>query len=272
MTDRHAFLAARDFLLAHRTDYTTAARDFRWPQLNEFNWALDYFDDMARNNAATALWIVEEDGSERRYSFEELAQRSNRVANHLRSLGVKRGERVLLMLGNHIALWETMLAAFKLGAVVIPATALLTADDLRDRLERGQVRHLVVGAAHVDKFAGLAEGCTRISVGAQAQGWIDHDAAHAHSSEFNVDGTTRASDPMLLYFTSGTTSKPKMVLHSHQSYPVGHLSTMYWIGLQPGDLHLNISSPGWAKHAWSCFFAPWNAGACIFIRVFGKSC
>ncbi len=266
MTDRHAFLAARDFLLAHRTDYATAARDFRWPQLNEFNWALDYFDDMARDNAATALWIVEEDGSERRYSFEELAQRSNRVANHLRSLGVKRGERVLLMLGNHVALWETMLAAFKLGAVVIPATALLTADDLRDRLERGQVRHLVVGAAHVDKFAGLAEGCTRISVGAQTQGWIDHDAAHGHSSAFSVDGTTRASDPMLLYFTSGTTSKPKMVLHSHQSYPVGHLSTMYWIGLQPGDLHLNISSPGWAKHAWSCFFAPWNAGACIFIH------
>ncbi|MHA6197362.1 AMP-binding protein [Pseudomonas wadenswilerensis] len=266
MNERHAFLAARDFLLEHRTDYATAARDFRWPQLNEFNWALDYFDDMARGNAATALWIVEEDGSERRYSFEDLAQRSNRVANHLRALGVKRGERILLMLGNHIALWETMLAAFKLGAVVIPATALLTADDLRDRLERGQVRHLVVGSGHVDKFTGLAEDCTRISIGAQVEGWIDRDAAHAQSSAFSVDGTTRASDPMLLYFTSGTTSKPKMVLHSHQSYPVGHLSTMYWIGLQPGDLHLNISSPGWAKHAWSCFFAPWNAGACIFIH------
>ncbi|MFJ4373433.1 AMP-binding protein [Pseudomonas japonica] len=266
MNDRHAFLAARDFLLDHRTDYATASRDFRWPQLDEFNWALDYFDEMARGNQATALWIVEEDGSERRYSFEELTQRSNRVANHLRALGVKRGERILLMLGNHIALWETMLAAFKLGAVVIPATALLTADDLRDRLERGQVRHLVVGGAHLEKFAGLADACTRISVGAQAPGWIAHEAAHEQSSAFEVDGTTRATDPMLLYFTSGTTSKPKMVLHSHQSYPVGHLSTMYWIGLQPGDLHLNISSPGWAKHAWSCFFAPWNAGACIFIH------
>jgi len=260
------FLAARDFLLAHRTDYATAARDFRWPQLNEFNWALDYFDAMAEGNQANALWIVEEDGSEQRYSFQQLAARSNQVANHLRALGVRRGERVLLMLGNDVALWETMLAAFKLGAVVIPATALLTPDDLGDRIERGQVRHLVVGAAHVDKFDGLGEDCSRICVGPAPAGWTPHSAASEYSEQFDVEGRTLATDPMLLYFTSGTTSKPKMVLHSHQSYPVGHLSTMYWIGLQPGDLHLNISSPGWAKHAWSCLFAPWNAGACIFIH------
>jgi len=260
------FLAARDFLLAHRTDYATAVRDFRWPQLGEFNWALDYFDAMAEGNPATALWIVEEDGSEQRYSFQQLAARANKVANHLRHLGVRRGERVLLMLGNDVALWETMLAAFKLGAVVIPATALLNPDDLRDRIERGQVRHLVVGEAHVGKFESLAEGCSRICVGAAPAGWVAHSAAFEHPEHFEAQGRTLATDPMLLYFTSGTTSKPKMVLHSHQSYPVGHLSTMYWIGLQPGDLHLNISSPGWAKHAWSCLFAPWNAGACIFIH------
>ena len=260
------FLAARDFLLEHRTDYATAVRDFRWPQLTEFNWALDYFDAMAEGNQANALWIVEEDGSEQRYSFQQLAARSNQVANHLRALGVRRGERILLMLGNDIALWETMLAAFKLGAVVIPATALLTPEDLRDRIERGHVRHLVVSAAHVDKFDGLGEGCSRICVGPAPAGWTPHSAASEYSEQFEVEGQTLATDPMLLYFTSGTTSKPKMVLHSHQSYPVGHLSTMYWIGLQPGDLHLNISSPGWAKHAWSCLFAPWNAGACIFIH------
>jgi acetyl-CoA synthetase len=241
-------------------------RDFRWPQLNEFNWALDYFDAMAEGNQANALWIVEEDGSEQRYSFQQLASRSNQVANHLRALGVRRGERILLMLGNDVALWETMLAAFKLGAVVIPATALLTPDDLGDRIERGQVRHLVVGSAHVDKFVGLGDGCSRICVGPAPAGWTPHSAASEYSEQFDVEGRTLATDPMLLYFTSGTTSKPKMVLHSHQSYPVGHLSTMYWIGLQPGDLHLNISSPGWAKHAWSCLFAPWNAGACIFIH------
>lgn len=262
----HPFLAARDFLLAHRTDYATAVRDFRWPQLGAFNWALDYFDVMAEGNSANALWIVEEDGSEQRYSFQQLATRSNQVANHLRSLGVRRGDRVLLMLGNDVALWDTMLAAFKLGAVVIPATALLNPDDLRDRIERGQVRHLVVGEAHVGKFAGLADGCSRVCVGEAPAGWVAHNAAFEHPEHFEAEGQTQATDPMLLYFTSGTTSKPKMVLHSHQSYPVGHLSTMYWIGLQPGDLHLNISSPGWAKHAWSCLFAPWNAGACIFIH------
>ncbi|ROM33565.1 AMP-dependent synthetase [Pseudomonas poae] len=260
------FLAARDFLLAHRTDYATAVRDFRWPQLDAFNWALDYFDAMAEGNPANALWIVEEDGSEQRYSFEQLSARSNQVANHLRALGVRRGERILLMLGNDVALWETMLAAFKLGAVVIPATALLNPDDLRDRIERGQVRHLVVGQAHIGKFAGLTDGCSRICVGSPPSGWVAHSAAFEYPESFEAQGSTQATDPMLLYFTSGTTSKPKMVLHSHQSYPVGHLSTMYWIGLQPGDLHLNISSPGWAKHAWSCLFAPWNAGACIFIH------
>ncbi len=260
------FLAARDFLLAHRTDYDTAVRDFRWPQLTTFNWALDYFDVMAAENQATALWIVEEDGSEQRYSFQQLAARSNQVANHLDALGVRRGDRVLLMLGNDIALWETMLAAFKLGAVVIPATALLTTEDLSDRIERGQVRHLVVGSAHLDKFVGLGEDCSRICVGPASAGWTAHSAARDYCERFEVKGRTLATDPMLLYFTSGTTSKPKMVLHSHQSYPVGHLSTLYWIGLQPGDLHLNISSPGWAKHAWSCLFAPWNAGACIFIH------
>lgn len=260
------FLAARDFLLEHRTDYSTAARDFQWPQLQHFNWALDYFDEMAAGNQATALWIVEEDGRSCRYSFEQLSQRSNQVANHLRALGVVRGDRLLIMLGNHVALWETLLAALKLGAVIIPATTLLTADDLRDRLERGEVRHVVAGSEWTDKFAGLVDACNRLSVGPRVEGWIDHGDAHQYPASFVVQAQTHATDPALLYFTSGTTSKPKMVLHSQQSYPVGHLSTMYWIGLQPGDVHLNISSPGWAKHAWSCVFAPWNAGACVFIH------
>ena len=218
-----------------------------------------------RSSCHPALHIVGEDGSEVKRSFRELSERSSQVANHLRGLGVARGDRILLMLGNELARWEVMRAAIKLGAVLIPATALLTSDDLRDRLERGAVRHVVAASAQAAKFEALAGDYTRISIGEPVAGWQRFEDAASAALAFTPDGPTRATDPLLLYFTSGTTSRPKLVLHTQQSYPVGHLSTMYWIGLQPGDVHLNISSPGWAKHAWSCFFAPWNAAACIFI-------
>ncbi|HKB52522.1 MAG TPA: AMP-binding protein, partial [Ramlibacter sp.] len=266
MNTTDEFRTARDLLLQLRDDPAAAARQFRWPRLQHFNWALDHFDVMAAGNDAPALWIVEADGREERLSFAQLAARSSRVANFLHARGVARGDRVLLMLGNEVALWETMLACIKLGAVMIPATALLTTDDIRDRLERGAVRHVVTGAAHVAKFKALAGNYTRICVGPAQEGWTSFGAADQAPDDFRPDRPTRASDPLLLYFTSGTTSKPKLVLHTHESYPVGHLSTMYWLGLRPGDIHLNISSPGWAKHAWSCFFAPWNAGACVFIN------
>jgi acetyl-CoA synthetase len=260
------FRAARDLLFALREDHAAAVRDFRWPRLAHFNWALDHFDGMAQGNDAPALWIVEADGTEHRASFAQLSRRSAQLANWLRSQGVRRGDRILLMLGNEPALWETMLAAMKLGAVVIPATSLLTPDDLADRIERGQVRHVLTNAAQTGKFAQLPGSYTRICVGAAPAGWLAYADADAAPTDFAPDGPTLPSDPLLLYFTSGTTSKPKLVLHTHESYPVGHLSTMYWLGLRPGDVHLNISSPGWAKHAWSCFFAPWNAGACVFIH------
>ena len=265
-----AFLQARDFLLRHREDYHTAYRDFEWPQLGEFNWALDHFDVQAQGNHAPALWVVEDDGSEEKLSFAQLSARSNQVANFLRELGVKRGERILLMLPNQVALWEVMLAAMKLGAVIIPATMLLTPEDLIDRVQRGNIRHVVAAAAATAKFVGLPGAFSRISVGAAVAGWVSFEQAYGASADFQPDGVTHATDPMLLYFTSGTTSKPKLVLHSHQSYPVGHLSTMYWIGLKPGDIHWNISSPGWAKHAWSCFFAPWNAGATVFVYNYAR--
>jgi acetyl-CoA synthetase len=261
-----SFLHARDVLLRLRVDQTAAAQEFRWPTLTEFNWALDHFDTLARDNDALGLWIVNEDGSEQKHTFCELSHRSSQVANHLRALGVKRGDRVLLMLGNEVALWESMLALIKLGAVMIPATALLTTEDLHDRMERGHVRHVIATSAQAGKFSPLAGDYTRISVGEAQSGWQRFEDSALAPAEFRPDSPTLATDPLLLYFTSGTTSKPKLVLHTHQSYPVGHLSTMYWIGLRPGDVHLNISSPGWAKHAWSCFFAPWNAGACVFIH------
>jgi acetyl-CoA synthetase len=260
-----AFIEARDFLLAHREDYERVYVEFRWPVLQLFNWALDYFDPMAQGNDRPGLWIVDEGGSETRLSFAELSERSNRLANHLRFLGVRRGDRLLMMLGNAAPLWECMLAAMKLGAVIIPATTLLNRDDLVDRFARGRVRHVVAGAGDTGKFGDLPGDYTRIAVGGGVQGWHSWEAGYDAPAHFAPDGETRATDPLLLYFTSGTTAKPKLVLHSHQSYPVGHLSTMFWLGVEPGDIHLNISSPGWAKHAYSSFFAPWNAAATTFM-------
>jgi acetyl-CoA synthetase len=267
------FYAAREFLAAHREDYDTAYRDFRWPEIDEFNFALDHFDTIAADperGAARALWIVEQDGSEAHWSFAELADRSNRVANWLRSHGVRRGDRIILMLGNQVELWETLLAAMKLGAVVIPATTLLTASDLRDRIDRGGAKHVVVGGADAGKFDDVEGDYTRVAVRGAPEGWLDYGDAAAESGDFAPDGVTRGSDTLLLYFTSGTTAKPKLVEHTHASYPVGHLSTVYWIGLQPGDVHLNISSPGWAKHAWSNVFAPWIAESCVLVMNYAK--
>jgi acetyl-CoA synthetase len=246
------FLRARDFLLDHRCDYEVAYRGFEWPRMERFNWALDYFDLLAAGNKQTALWILEEDGRETRLSFAELSERSSGLANAMRRRGVQRGDRILVMLGNEARLWETLLAAFKIAAVVIPATTLLGAADIADRIERGRVKWVVAAVEHAGKFGDVP------MLNCEPEGRV------------RVDRPTVASDPMLLYFTSGTTAKPKLIPHSHESYPVGHLSTMYWIGLQPGDVHWNISSPGWAKHAWSCLFAPWNAGATVFVYNYAR--
>src|ERR1700712_4417789 len=267
------FQEARSFLLKHRSDYDAAVKDFRWPDPVPFNWALDWFDaELARNADSkdrAALWIVDAGSNrETKLSFAALARRSNQVANFLRAQGLKRGDHLLLLLGNVIPLWETMLAAMKLGVVVIPATTLLTPDELRDRLDRGRAKVVVASQDQIAMFASLgAEKLVRIVVGASSKhdGWLPFEDASGSSETFAADGPTNADDPMLLYFTSGTTAKPKLVLHSQRSYPIGGLSTMFWLGLQPGDVHLNISSPGWAKHAWSCFFAPWNAGATVFV-------
>src|SRR5689334_14995020 len=228
------FEDARAFLLKHRTDYDAAVKGFRWPDPVPFNWALDWFDAELAANAdsrdRTALWIVDASDRETKLSFATLSRRSNQVANFLRAQGLKRGDHLLLLLGNVVPLWETMLAAMKLGVVVIPATTLLTSDELRDRLDRGKARAVVATQDQVGKFADLgSDKLVRIVVGATSQqdGWLPFELAADASEIFAPDGPTHADDPMLLYFTSGTTAKPKLVRHSQRSYPVGALSTMF---------------------------------------------
>lgn len=263
MDATEAVRRARDFLLANRTDYEAARAGFAWPRPERFNFALDWFDLVEPSREA--LRIVGADGALSR-TYGQLSAASNQLANLMRGLGVKRGDTLLLMLGNVEPLWVSMLAAMKLGAVVIPTTTLLSGDDLKDRLQRGQVSLVIAASDYAPMFAHAGYAGPALSVGEAVAGWTPLEGYADQPATFEAEGETRSSDPLLLYFTSGTTAKPKLVLHSHLSYPVGHLSTLYWLGLQPGDVHLNISSPGWAKHAWSCVFTPWLAEACVLIH------
>lgn len=270
------FREARDRLLTLHSDYHQARREFVWPRFTEFNFALDWFDQIAADPEKAgnpALVIVEQDGSATRRSFADLAARSNQVANWLRSQGMRRGDRMIVMLGNQVELWELMLAGIKLGIVLIPTTTLMGPEDLAERVERGEAGWAAVGRSNIGKFAGVPGNYRLIEIGGigtAATTTATADALQYRDSTtaavtFTADAPTHADETLLLYFTSGTTSKAKLVEHTHTSYPVGHLSTMYWIGLEPGDVHLNVASPGWGKHAWSNFFAPWIAEACVFV-------
>jgi acetyl-CoA synthetase len=268
---------ARDFLLQHRTAYEVATAGFRWPELPVFNFATEWFDGLAAENPdGIALWVI--DGEhETKLTFAELSARSVATAHLLADLGLRRGDRLLMVLGNCVPLWELMLAAIRLGAVVIPATPQLSAADLADRVERGEAKLLVAAGAEADRFAHLSLPLGKVAVAgpgeeaAAPEGWIDYRRAYEFlGADAHLPGASKAGDLTLLYFTSGTTALPKLVQHTHVSYPIGHLSTMYWMGLQPGDVHLNISSPGWAKHAWSNVFAPWLAGATVLVYTYAR--
>jgi acetyl-CoA synthetase len=264
--------AARDFLLDHREDYATALEKFEWPRPRTFNWGLEWFDVIATERPdQPALTIVEEDGSSKSWTYAEMSRRSDQVAGWLSANGVERGHRIVLMLGNQVELWEIVLAAIKLGAVLIPASTLLTPTDLADRVLRGGARFVVARDVDAMSFRHVPGTFLRIAVGRPVEGWIEYDdTVNYPADEFVPDGVSLAGDPLLLYFTSGTTALPKLVEHSQISYPIGHLTTMYWIGLRPGDVHLNISSPGWAKHAWSNIFAPWLAGATVLVYNYAR--
>ncbi len=268
------FRAARNRLLELRLDNARAQREFTWPAFTEFNFALDWIDAIARDPATggnPALVIVEQDGSATRRSFRDLSLRSNQVANWLRHKGIRRGDHMVIMLGNQVELWELMLACIKLGVVMIPTTTMMGPADLRDRVERGAARWVGTRTDNLAKFADVPGDYTLVGIGgepdetAAGRPVLNYADASAGPEDFTPDGPTKADETMLLYFTSGTTSKAKLVEHTHTSYPVGHLSTMFWIGLEPGDVHLNVASPGWAKHAWSNVFTPWIAEACVFV-------
>ncbi|MEU0795812.1 AMP-binding protein [Amycolatopsis sp. NPDC005961] len=261
---------ARDRLHDLRASYAEAVAAFRWPDVGpSFNFVHDWFDTFARGNDRPALVITEEDGRRGEYSFADLVTRSEQVAAHLAAHGVRAGDSVVVMLGNQVELWESMLALIRLGAVIMPTTTAVGSAELTDRLDRGRARAVICNPADAPKFDEVPGGYLRFAVGS-VDGWLDYAAAYDGGRPAVPHPGNASTARLLLYFTSGTTSRPKLVEHTHVSYPVGHLSTLYWLGLRPGDVHLTISSPGWAKHAWSNFFAPWLAEATVFVYNYGR--
>ena len=265
-----AYRAARDQLLSFHGDPDRARAEFTYPQVGDtWNWAVDWFDAFARGNDKPGLIVVEEDGSDQTLTFDQIATRSDQVAAFLTAQGVGRGDSVIVMLGNQVELWDTMLGIMKIGAVIMPTTTAVGPADLRDRIDRGQARAVVANASDTDKFEEVPGDYLKVSVG-EASGWTSLHSAYDLDVPPAEHPGTAPEDRLLLYFTSGTTSRPKLVEHTQASYPIGHLSTMAWLGVRPGDVHLNISSPGWAKHAWSCFFAPWIAEATIMVYNYAR--
>jgi len=279
MSVTEEYRQARDVLLEHRTDLDAARKKFSWPRFSHFNFALDWFDRIAatpQRADQNALVIREEDGSRYTATYSELSARSAQVANWLRDLGVQRGDGLIVMLDNQYELWETMLAGLKLGAVLLPTTVMLASEQLQERIDRSEARWVVTNPANTDKFNAVCGDFGVITTstdllpkGSVHQQYLYSDSYGA-STIYQATDQTSADDTALIYFTSGTTSRSKMVAHTHTSYPVGHLSTVYWMGLEPGDKHLNVASPGWAKHAWSNFFAPLIAEATIFIYNYAR--
>ncbi len=274
MTIGDEFLRAREVLLKNRDDYDTAYREFRWPAEPSFNWATHWFDHFARGNSRLALKIVSATATVG-VTYAEMSERSTRVARWLADNGVAKGDRILVMLPNVAPLWELVLGAMKLGAVLIPSTTQLTQADIDDRVTRGKVTTLIVDESGIERAAAVksvsAKHLRLILVGSgSAPGFTRYEDLYSAEASFTPTDAVGTDDPLFLYFTSGTTAKPKLVLHTQRSYPIGHLSTMYWIGIREGSVHQNISSPGWAKHAWSCIFAPWNAGATSLVHDYAR--
>ncbi len=258
---------ARDFLVAHHDDYDGAVAGFRWPELTEFNFATEWFDVVAGEHPARpAVTIVSADLKAQSWSYGELSRRSDQVARWLRGLGIGEGDRVIVMLNNTIELWELLFALLKIRAVAIPTSTLLSAADLAYRVEHGRASAVAAPGALRSRLTDVPRSVLRIGIGPDVpMGWVPMADSHNAPAEYSPSRPTPADALSLLYFTSGTTARPKLVGHTHVSYPVGHLSTMWWLGVRPGDVHLNISSPGWGKHAWSNFFSPFLAQATVFV-------
>lgn len=253
-------------------DYEQEIRTFRLEVPERFNFARDVIGRWARDPDKLAMHWLGPAGEERKLTFRHFAERSDRFARLLQERGIRPGDRVMVQLPRIPAWWEVLLGCFKAGAVAVPGTVLLTPKDINYRTTLADGAAYVCDAENAAKVDEVKGDCpslrTLIQVDGEVRdGWLDYEAGMAEQTGGFTSVDTASSDPALIYFTSGTVGNPKMVLHTHASYPIGHLTTgKFWLDLGPDDLHLNLTETGWAKAAWSSFFGPWNMGAALFVQ------
>lgn len=266
----------------NRTDfesYADFAANFKLTIPRDFNFAYDVVDVWAAEEPSReALLWTNPDGEERRFTFADMKELSDQTASFFQSLGVGKGTRVMLMLKRHWQFWPAMMALHKLGAVAIPATHLLTAEDIEYRCRMANIK-VIVAAGDADMVEHINEARPRckslewlVSTGpCVPAGWLDFnkgvDGAPAFRRPEKVNSN---SDVMLLYFTSGTSGEPKMVAHDF-TYPLGHIVTArFWHNLRPGDIHLTLADTGWGKAVWGKLYGQWICGADVFVYDFDK--
>ncbi len=261
------------------TDYEAERANFRLDVPPRFNFVLDVLEKRAKATPdGLALLALDAAGAETaRYSWAEMARESRRMGNALLGLGVKKGDPLFMMLPRIPEWYVAALGAIRIGAIPMPGTNLLTGKDIEHRIQRANAVAAIVdseGAAKIDEVAGNLETLQhRIVCGeAPSDGWNPLDRLlDTGSADSTPADPTAADDPMLLYFTSGTVSYPKMVMHSQASYGIGHtITARYWQDLREGDVHWTISDMGWAKAAWGKLFGQWQQGAAVVLMNMGK--
>ncbi len=252
--------------------YEEMIAQFEWEFPETFNFAGDVVDKWAQSDPnLLALHWVDDDGDEKKITYQEMSQRSQKLCNFLSSLGVERGEVVVIMLSRESEWWEICTACLRMGAILSPGTIQMTSKDIEYRINRAEATCFITVPQHADKMDQVSDSCptlkAKVLIGANRDGWSNYESGMDTAVPEYETAVTQGDENAICYFTSGTTGYPKMTLHTHTSYPLGHTTTgKYWLDLKPGDLHWNISDTGWAKAAWSSYFGPWNQGATVFVH------